>query len=133
MDTYGHLTVSSTVKEVTEHEAFAGFGRFILPAERLYDDGMTLADVARLLPYHNYVTGEHAVETINTMIDYVHAGNRLFYDIYTEADKQADPRKDNTGLFFSAANRAGPSPSSAPEGHSHTSGPSTRGFRWPSP
>ena len=100
MDTYGHLTVSSTVKEVTEHEAFAGFGRFILPAERLYDDGMTLADVARLLPYHNYVTGEHAVETINTMIDYVHAGNRLFYDIYTEADKQADPRKDNTGLFF---------------------------------
>lgn len=34
------------------------------------------------------------------MIDYVNEGNRLFYDIYSEADKQADSRKNNTGLFF---------------------------------
>lgn len=33
MDTYGHLTVSNTVKDVVEHEAFNGFGQFILPAE----------------------------------------------------------------------------------------------------
>lgn len=100
MNTYGHLTVSNTVKDVVEHEAFAGFGQFILPAERRYDDDMPLADVASLLPYHNYVTGERAVETINTMIDYVNEGTRLFYDIYSDADKQADSRKNNTGLFF---------------------------------
>ena len=100
MNTYGHLTVSNTVKDVVEHEAFAGFGQFILPAERRYDDDMPLTNVASLLPYHNYVTGERAVETINTMIDYVHEGNRLFYDIYSDADKQADSRKNNTGLFF---------------------------------
>lgn len=40
------------------------------------------------------------LQTINTMIDYVNEGNRLFYDIYSEADKQADARKNNTGLFF---------------------------------
>mgnify|MGYP001097549857 FL=1 len=100
MNTYGHLTTSNTVKDVVEHEAFVGFGQFILPAERRYDDDMPLANVASLLPYHNYVTGERAVETINTMIDYVNKGNRLFYDIYSETDKQADSRKDNTGLFF---------------------------------
>ena len=100
MNTYGHLTVSNTVKDVVEHEAFAGFGQFILPAERRYDDDMPLANVASLLPYHNYVTGERAVETINTMIDYVNEGNRLFYDIYSEADKQADSRKNNTGLVL---------------------------------
>ncbi len=100
MNTYGHLTVSNTVKDVVEHEAFAGFGQFILPAERRYDDDMPLTNVASLLPYHNYVTGERAVETINTMIDHVHEGNRLFYDIYSDADKQADSRKNNTGLFF---------------------------------
>lgn len=61
---------------------------------------MRLADVARLLPYHNYVTGERAVETINKMIDYVSDGNRLFYDIYSDAEKRADSRKNNTGLFF---------------------------------
>ena len=57
MNTYGHLTVSNTVKDVVEHEAFAGFGQFILPAERRYDDDMPLANVASLLPYHNYVDG----------------------------------------------------------------------------
>lgn len=40
------------------------------------------------------------LQTINTMIDYMNEGNRLFYDIYSEADKQADARKNNTGLFF---------------------------------
>ena len=100
MNTYGHLTTASTVKDVIEHEAFTGFGQFILPAERRYDDNMPLANVASLLPYHNYVTGERAVETINTMIDYVQDGNRLFYDIYSDEDKRTDARKNNTGLFF---------------------------------
>ena len=99
-NTYGHLTTSNTVKDVVEHEAFSGFGQFILPAERRYDDDMPLANVASLLPYHNYVTGERAVETINTMIDYVNEGNRLFYNIYSDEDKRADARKNNTGLFF---------------------------------
>lgn len=99
-NTYKHLTTANTVKDVMEHEAFVGFGQFILPAERRYDDDMPLADVASLLPYHNYVTGERAVETINTMIDYVQDGNRLFYNIYSDEDKQADARKNNTGLFF---------------------------------
>lgn len=74
---YGHLTTENTVKDVIGHEAFAGFGQFILPAQRRYDDGMPLRNVASLLPYHNYITGECAVKTINTMIDYVHDGNRL--------------------------------------------------------
>ena len=97
---YGHLTIENTVKDVIEHEAFVGFGKFILPAERRYDYNMPLANVASLLPYHNYVTGERAVETINTMIDYVQDGNRLFYDIYSDEDKRTDARKNNTGLFF---------------------------------
>lgn len=96
----GHLTTANTIRDVIEHEAFAGFGQFVLPAEWGYDYDMPLADVPRLLPYHNYLTGKQAVETINRMIDYVHDGNRLFYDIYSDTDKQADPRKDNTGLFF---------------------------------
>ena len=99
-NSYGHLTTANTVKDVIGHEAFAGFGQFVLPAERNYNDNMTLQNVASMLPYHNYITGERAVETINTMIDYVHEGNKLFYDIYSDAEKQADSRKNNTGLFF---------------------------------
>ena len=50
--TYGHLTTSDRVKDAVGHEAFAGFGRFILPAERMYDDDSPLANVASMLPYH---------------------------------------------------------------------------------
>lgn len=41
-----------------------------------------------------------AMESINTMIDYVHDGNKLLYDIYSDAERQADSHKNNTGLFF---------------------------------
>ncbi len=34
------------------------------------------------------------------MIDEVAAGHKIFYDIYTAAQKQADPTKEKTGLFF---------------------------------
>lgn len=40
------------------------------------------------------------MESINTMIDYVHDGNKLLYDIYSDAERQADLHKNNTGLFF---------------------------------
>lgn len=106
--TYGHLTTSSTVKEVINHEVFAGFGQFILPVKRTYNKDMCLQNLASLLPYHNYVTGERAVQTINEMIDYVHDGNKLFYDIYSDAEKQVDPRKINTGLFFFRGNPGKP-------------------------
>ncbi len=117
---------------MVEHEAFAGFGQFILPVERRYDDDLPLRNVASMLPFHNYVTGERAVETINRMIDYVHDGNRIFYDIYSDAEKRADTRKNNTGLFFSGANRGGRSPSSVRAAAGRMSGRSTKDFRWPS-
>jgi len=116
---------------VIEHEAFAGFGQFILPAERRYDDNMPLANVASLLPYHNYVTGERAVETINTMIDYIQDGNRLFYDIYSDEDKRTDARKNNTGFSF-VESRANRLPSFAPAVVFPMSVLSTRDFRLPS-
>ena len=34
------------------------------------------------------------------MIDDVGKGRTVFYDIYTEAQKRADPTKEHTGLFF---------------------------------
>lgn len=115
-----------------EHEAFAGFGQFILPAERRYDDNMPLANVASLLPYHNYVTGERAVETINTMIDYIQDGNRLFYDIYSDEDKRTDARKNNTGLFFFRGKPGKPFAIVCPGGGFPMSVLSTRDFRLPS-
>ncbi len=125
----GHLSTASTVKDVVEHEAFAGFGQFILPVERRYDDDLPLRNVASMLPFHNYVTGERAVETINRMIDYVHDGNRIFYDIYSDGPIRA---RTIPAFSFSGANRGGRSPSSVRAAAGRMSGRSTKDFRWPS-
>ena len=61
---------------------------------------MPLADIGSLLPYHTQVHPETVVGSLNRMIDDVGKGRTVFYDIYTEAQKRADPTKEHTGLFF---------------------------------
>ena len=48
------------------------------------------------------------METINTMIDEVSGGKTIFYDFYTGQQKQADPAKNATGLFFFRGNPGAP-------------------------
>ena len=85
-----HLTTASTIRDVLNHPAFDGFSRYILPLEWGYDGAMPLADVAYLLPYHNYVDAGRCVDCINRMIDYAAAGRKLYYGL----------GRENAGLFF---------------------------------
>ena len=87
---YGHLSVSSTVADVLAHPAFEGFGRYVLPLEWGYDEDMPLSQIARLLPYHNYVDASRCVDCLNQMIDSVAAGRDIYYDL----------GREGAGLFF---------------------------------
>ena len=40
------------------------------------------------------------VDGVNRMIDDRNAGFQVFYDIYTDKEKEDDPSKELTGLFF---------------------------------
>lgn len=44
------------------------------------------------------------MEIANYLKDQASAGETVFYDIYTEAEKAADPAKEDTGLFFFRGN-----------------------------
>ena len=95
------LSANSSIRDLLNHPAFSGFGRRILPwDDRPYDENMPLADIGSLLPYHTQVRPETVVGSLNRMIDDVGRGRTVFYDIYTEAQKRADPTKEHTGLFF---------------------------------
>ena len=95
------LSVDSSTGDVLNHPAFAGFSRRILPwDDRAYDENLGLKDIGSLLPYHTHVHPETVVGSLNRMIDDVGKGRTVFYDFYTKAEKQADPTKDQTGLFF---------------------------------
>lgn len=96
-----HLTTRHTIRDVVNHPAFDGFGRFVLPLDRRsYDPDMALENVASLLPYHSNIDTDAVINTVHYMIDKAGSGEITFYDLYTAQQKQADPTKVSTGLFF---------------------------------
>jgi acetyl esterase/lipase len=99
--TRGHLSTDSRLRDLLNHSAFTGFGRLILPWDnRAYDENLPLSSLGSLLPYHTHVRPEIVVGALNRMIDDASNGKPIFYDIYTTAQKQEQPAKDNAGLFF---------------------------------
>ncbi|UCH22852.1 MAG: alpha/beta hydrolase, partial [Deltaproteobacteria bacterium] len=98
---YSHITTSDLVHDIVNHPAFKGFGQYLLP----WDNGTNyyntpLNNVSSLLPYHNHVDPSIVVGAINHMIDEINDGKTIFYDFYTEQQKQENPTKESTGLFF---------------------------------
>ncbi|MGL5514257.1 MAG: alpha/beta hydrolase [Sporomusa sp.] len=96
-----HITAEATVLDIVNHPAFAGFSRFILPLDNgIRNTGMKLNNIGSLLPYHSSINPDTTVRVINHMIDEVSNGKTIFYDFYTEQQKQEDSTKKATGLFF---------------------------------
>ena len=130
---YERVNADRTLLDVIDHPAFEGFGRFLFPTGGgLPNGGKTLRDAGDLLPYHRHVDVATTVDVVNSLIGSVERGQTVFYDIYTDVEKTADPSKEDTGLFFFRARRARPSRSSARAAASPTWAPSTRAFpmRW---
>lgn len=112
-----HLRVDDRVDDILEHPAFAGFGRLILPwDDRRYDPKMPLRNIGSLLPYHPHVDPAVVVSSLNRMIDDANAGKTIFYDIYTDPQKQEDPSRKDTGLFFFRGKSGAPFAVVAPGG-----------------
>lgn len=83
---------------------FGSYGRLLFPVHRSISDTLTLENVSSILTWYNYVRPEKTVEIVNTLMERAAGGETIFYDIYTEAEKQADPDKADTGLFFFKGN-----------------------------
>ncbi len=96
-----HLNADDSIRDLLGHPAFAGFARLLLPWDcRRYDETMRLSDIGSLLPYHSHVDPETVVGALNRMIDDVNNGHAVFYPFYSEEQKQEQPARENTGLFF---------------------------------
>ncbi len=96
-----HLNPDDSIRILLGHPAFAGFARLLLPWDgRRYDEEMRLSDIGSLLPYHRHVVPETVVDALNRMIDDVNRGHAVFYPFTSEEQKQGQPARENTGLFF---------------------------------
>ncbi len=98
----GAFTSETTVGQVVAEPAFDGFGRLLFPVDRAVPDDMTLAELSTsgvYVWYHNIQTGK-TVEIVNHLKDQAEGGQPIFYNIYSEEERAADPSKQDTGLFF---------------------------------
>jgi acetyl esterase/lipase len=97
----GHLGAQSTLRDLLHHPSFAGFSRLLLPwDDRAYDEQMPLTRIGSLLPHHSHVDPETVASALNRMIDEAARGRTVFYRFYSEAERQQEPARDNTGLFL---------------------------------
>lgn len=98
-------TRSSTVGDVINDPYFEDFGRLLFPVDRSVSEDMTLEEISSsVYVWYNDIDPDKTVEIIQSLHDHAAAGDQVFYDIYSEEEKEADPSKKDTGLFFFRGN-----------------------------
>lgn len=98
----GIYSTNSEISEVTTDPVFGDYGRLIFPVEDWYYSGNTLGELS--LTWYNNIDPDKTVEIVNYLRQHAEAGDTVFYDIYSEEEKAADPAKEDTGLFFFRGN-----------------------------
>ena len=94
---------SSLISDVMADSIFGSYGRLLFPVQRGYWSGETLEQLH--LTYYNYIDPDETVAIVNYLRNQAKDNQTIFFDIYTNAEKAADPRKQDTGLFFFRGNR----------------------------
>lgn len=102
MNTSEYYTADTPISEVTNDPVFGEYGRLIFPVDEWYYSGNTLGQLR--LTYYSGIDPDKTVEIANYLRDHAAAGDTVFYDIYTDEEKVADPDKEDTGLFFFKGN-----------------------------
>ena len=102
VETSDLYTVDTLISDVIADPVFGEYGRLIFPVDTGYYSGDTLGSL-RLTWYSN-IDPDKTVEITNYMKEHAGQGDTIFYDIYSEEEKAADPAKEDTGLFFFKGN-----------------------------
>lgn len=92
------ITAQTAIELVIADTDFSPWGRLLFPADSGYWSGTTLGSLR--LTWYSHIDAAKTVEIIRYFKAQTLRGEPVFFDIYTEAEKQRDPRKRNTGLFF---------------------------------
>ncbi len=92
------FTQDSRIEGVTSDPVFGDYGRLLFPVDEWYMSGDTLGQLQ--LTWYSHIDPAETVEIVNTLHERAANGETVFYDIYTDEEKTADPAKADTGLFF---------------------------------
>ena len=103
-ETITPYTLNTKVADVIQDPAFGDYGRLLFPVDLNLDSALELQNLGDVLLWYHNVNPERTVAIVNTLKTQAAAGQTIFYDIYTDAEKAADPAKEDTGLFFFRGN-----------------------------
>ena len=95
-------TADTKIIDVINDSVFGNYGRLLFPVNNRYYSGDTLGELR--LTWYNNIDPNKTVEIANYMKEHAENGNTIFYDIYSDEEKTADPSKADTGLFFFKGN-----------------------------
>ena len=92
------FTKDTPIQVIQNASVFGDYGRLIFPVVDRYYSGDTLEELG--LTWYTHIDPDKTVEIVNYLKEHAEAGETVFYDIYTDEEKAADPAKEDTGLFF---------------------------------
>lgn len=99
---FRHITLGDKIIDVINHPAFKNFGFYLFPwnDKERYSKDLKMKDAPSLNLWHTNFNAKEEVDGLNRLIDDINKGYQVFYDIYSEEEKQLDPYKKYTGLFY---------------------------------
>ena len=104
----GPVTADTPIYDVINNPLLDGYGRLLFPTTlHPPTEDMTLDDLSACLPWYSEIHTSTTVDVVSYLLSERAAERTFFYDIYTDAEKAADPSLANTGLFRFAAEGAG--------------------------
>ena len=92
------VTASTRVTDVINDPVLGDAARLLFPAEDWYWSGDTLGNLS--YTWYMRPDPQTTVDVVNRLRADAAAGEQVFYDIYTEEERRADPAKRDTGLYF---------------------------------
>lgn len=92
------VTADTKIADVVADPVFGDCGRLLFPVQSAYYSGETLGELH--LTWYSHIDPDKTVEIVSSLRNRAAAGETVFYDIYTDGEKAADPAKADTGLFF---------------------------------
>lgn len=99
-------TLNTRISDVVSDPVFGDYGRLLFPVDEGYYSGNTLDSLS--LTWYTHIDPNKTVEICNYLKTQAASGQTIFYDIYTDAEKAADPSLEDTGLFFFRGNTGAP-------------------------
>ena len=95
--TASDITTETKIRDIISNPSLGDWGRLLFPASEGYWSGDTLGDLQ--LTWYSHINPQKTVEIVRYVAECAENGEQVFFDIYSEEEKQAWQR---SGRGYSA-------------------------------